>query len=498
MKSLTHFLFFSILIAMISGCSAPKSVPLVSYPPLIDSLAMRDTIPLFDWEVGDKQWQRMRKLSTKRLIELTNHPKGNIKVFALLSLFRKNDAVEQDSIDFFSILNNHAFDTSNVKLVDIVNYPPQLDETVTASEVFLTMIGGYRFSSRALSTGLFFIDRMIDEKELKYIDSLLICRPPFYDESNGDLQFSFSSNPNIRSCILERIEKYGNTNYTIALAKFQNQEDIPLILNNLPKPKNDSIRNEYRWYPFVFFQHPTLFDFLKKHWKKSFRERRLIEAFVKYQNLEAAIYLDSIYETTRKSEAPLGNISNAIQSNYHFVYADLFLKILKGEATWISLRTENLADSIWKHRPDKMYELYIKWQGETLRSSKDRVFNSFPSVAYYLEKSKPEILVETIMKNVKNGSARLHNTYSKQNNLPYLKYIKKSGNLDFGQPIFELLKNEKSGAARVFFSKFLLGFDPLQFENKLKEYFDENSNLKPAPWEEKKGNAWYSDFIRSL
>lgn len=497
MKSSTYLLLFGIFIAAICSCSSPKSLPQANYPPLIDSLAMRDTIPLFDWKIGDAQWKRMENLSVKTLVDLTNHPKGYIKFFALLSIFKKHDAVEKDSIDFFAILKTHAFDTSKITFADQVNNPPELVETITTGEAFLSMLGGYHFSSVAMRTGLFFPIIMLDTKERQYIDSLLICHEPFYNETGDKLQFAFSSNPNIRSCVLERIEKYGNKNYSISLAKFQNPDDIPLILENLPTLYNDKIRHTHRWYPFLFFQHPDLFNFLKEHWKENLLNRHYIQAIAKYQNQEAAIYLDSIYETAKNANQLAYDLKNVTEQNYNIFYADLFLKILKDNIAASSLRTENLADSLWKHRPHEMYQLYEKWQGETLHFSRDRVFNSFPPVAYYLEKNNPEILVEIIMKNVKNGSAWLHDMNLNQNNLPYLKYIKESENLDFGLPLFELLKNEKSGRAIAFFSRFLIDFNRAEFENKLKIFFDKNPDRKPKPWEEKDGNSWYLDFLGS-
>lgn len=205
-----------------------------------------------------KQYKRYEKLRDRarknELLELTGHSNAVVRCYAFWGL---RDRQEND---LFDLLLKHMADSATIITFEgcVKDYTKALDFCIKIlTEKYLIDKEDYKLNSSCLN-----------EDQQKILDSILIFSPNKLTYTSK-LLMKIEPNPNFYYRIRE-LAKSGNISAVIALSKYQNEDDIVIILNSqYYKPEDFSVNNAlyYTFAAMSFFPNTRFWDFLVEYSK---------------------------------------------------------------------------------------------------------------------------------------------------------------------------------------------------------------------------------------
>jgi hypothetical protein len=211
-------LIYSLLIILIS-IYVSGQVDSIDYSPklvgLIHEISKENTITGnavgYSGETPE-QWKRFEKLSeiasNKELIDLTDHSNGTVRCYAFHALCLRNDN------SCFSILLNHLTDNEYV-----YTFFGCIQDGEPAGDYFFDCCSvGFNENSFKLS-----------DKQLETVDSVLIFNPNVQLYRKRLILKSLEPNEIYYNRIREIVTVEKNTSAIVALARYQNAQDMYLI-----------------------------------------------------------------------------------------------------------------------------------------------------------------------------------------------------------------------------------------------------------------------------
>ncbi|NJO03822.1 MAG: hypothetical protein HC880_21065 [Bacteroidia bacterium] len=194
-----------------------------------------------------------KKASESDLMALTRHSSPNVRFYAIYLLTQNFD-----SIPYLDLAQHFLYDLDSVEVAEwtTLSHGPALKQfnKQVLGELALQMLGTSSYTG--------FIPRnsfkcqpytWANPAQLKAIDSLLVCNPNELIQTRDVLSYN-ASIPAHYPCIRSLVEHYDKPEALYALAKFQKDSDVNLILQEV-------IRTGAIWV-LKAFQHPTFLTFL--------------------------------------------------------------------------------------------------------------------------------------------------------------------------------------------------------------------------------------------
>ncbi|SFC98291.1 hypothetical protein [Flavobacterium phragmitis] len=262
-------------------------------------------------------FEELKKYASKEeLITLTNHTNGVVRCYSFWAL------LDYKEIDLFPIVKDHIKDDSAI-------------ETQFGCTASLEKVGDFFIN---LVTPSYVDDEVkkLNEKELKTLDSLLI-----YKENNLDSRFRAIEEAETTELLYpkvrELVTKFNNQSALVTLAKYKNEKDIELILNN----KDDDAGNFYTYKAIQNFPDLRFQEFLEDnlnsglndtHYDNEWRELYIaIAAFKSPKALELLSYPFTKVKNPNIKKYHINFVYDAIILNKFTLYDNLLWKIWEEE-----------------------------------------------------------------------------------------------------------------------------------------------------------------------
>lgn len=318
----------------------------------------------------------LQKTATKvELQELTNHPNGVVRCYSFWAL------TLDTSINLLPIIIKHIPDDTNV------------------STMFGCIISGE-------NVGDFFINlvtpnyvdinsKKLDSSQFALIDSILIYTPNnLYAKQKAISRAKLTERFYARARDL--VIKDKNQEALVTLAKYQKEQDIPLILKNkIGNKRDDGYFFTYR--AISEFPHPDFFPLLEQNLKQTLNDdhfstewRELYKAIASYKN-NKAVELLTIPFTQVKHE-------NIREYHIDFVFGALqkFQSPLYDDLLWnIWAKEKKISPEVFKYLNTKNPQRAFDLTKETLQLPEDYDFTN--DMTDYENLSNSENLLETML-----------------------------------------------------------------------------------------------------
>lgn len=253
------------------------------------------------------------KATSTELIELLNHPNPTVRSYAFWAL------ADNHSIDLLPIVISHISDIEEV-------------------ETLFGCIGGNK------KVGDFMVDiaresKKLSPKQLAELDNILIYTPNNLRARDNAIKRSEtieSLYPRIRELVI----KDKNNSALVALAKYQKEQDIDLILDF--KDEKSNAGNGYIYLAISNFPHPDFFPFLEQNFLKAlddesyrFEVKHLYKAIVSFKN-DDALKLLQMSLTRMKHKTSRDECLNyallALEENIDLIFDEIIIKLWAEES----------------------------------------------------------------------------------------------------------------------------------------------------------------------
>jgi hypothetical protein len=235
-----------------------------------------------------EQWRRYDRLrfisSSATLINLTDHSSPVIRCYSYQAL------VDRKSDDLFPILLNHILDTSSVTTY----FGCIMDEE---------KVGDYFLDASTQESGA--SNNILTLKQRSHIDSILLFDPRIRLEAKLHLLRQLSVSPIYYGRVREIAMQEHLPVATLALARYQNQGDIPFIKKCL-RNKDSQYFGIYgvREFPDTAF-YSSLLNIFEQEWKNKYYDfpkwRILYQALAKYPTSRTLALFERTLATKNKS-----------------------------------------------------------------------------------------------------------------------------------------------------------------------------------------------------
>ena len=414
-----------------------------------------------------KQWDNFEELkitaTNDELIELTNHPNGVVRCYSFWALSHIKE------INIFPIVINHLND----------------------SEFINTQFGCI---GRQEMVGDFFIQIMtpqyidlhsdkLNPEEMIELDSLLIYKP---NKLSSRYKAIANAKPTKRLYpkLRELVIKENNQSALITLAKYQNEQDIELIINN----RNLDYENKESGYFYTYvamqeFLRPEYLPILETHLRKTLSKthfsqewRELYKAIASFKNEKALELLKIPFtdvEHNNIKEYHIDFVFDAILEYQNKLYDDLLWKIWEEE----NHRTLQSYKYLLSLNPSRAYELTKK---ELMKDYQIQKSNFIPN----LEKVEDsENFYEYLLNIITANDIELSNKIIEEqirkadvHNLP-LYTSKVNQQRIFIKPLFDRLENANNPHIYLDIIKTLIEFNDLNINKEILEVRKRNNSL---------------------
>jgi len=273
------------------------------------------------------------------------------------------------------------------------------------------------------------------------------------------------------------------------LAKYQDPRDITLILQHLPAdlPQPEH-QQPTKWVPFLYFQHPRLFAYLKRQQPIKYNRNGWLMLVSAYQTDEAAKLLDTIYEhckTIGKEQwYRIPEISNSLNAYFAPVYALLMWKILMENPENSNIR---IPQGLWDSHADSLTRYYYIWKAGG-RNAQERAATMFAQLSVYLKATDVPRQIMLVMEQIKLGA-------EPRNSQKAWETIWLAHDTAYTAPLITLLKKEPLAENRFFICKILLHQPEPDIREQLIFFFRQYPELYPLLPAAEKGGVAFSDFL---
>jgi hypothetical protein len=437
----------------------------------------------------------LKVVNFEDLEKMSRHKQPLIRVAALICLlerdeqhrnlkyFSNNKINEKTGRTLMSFLQEHLSDTATI------NWRIVEDERVcpySVIEIYLKKMGNYFYDddcSFSINS-----DNLLDEKEQRFLDSLLICTDKLPKKMRQFKVLNLNPIAEWYEIVKNKAKKELSQDLIVYLSKYQKEEDIDFILANIsPSEEPKRMSDMQRLQAFYFFQHPKMFAFLQKEIPNTASSYHFINLIAVYKNEMARNTLEEMYEKEKKKENNnIATIESSLGQYYTPLYNHLAWKILKENSEDINLR---IPPQLWQTTyADSLVDYYYILKKSENKWTKRRAIDMFLDLDNYFVAKKDNRRAKLVLEQIEiGGSYRdFYEAFEK---------IWRSKDSIYTEPLFELLKNEPLGVNRFFLCKILLHQPDKDIENQLIMFFEKNLTLFPTLKNAETGGATFSDLV---
>lgn len=319
---------------------------------------------------------KLKKVATKiELQELTNHPNGVVRCYSFWAL------AYDTSINLLPIIIKHIPDDENVS-------------TMFGCIVSRENVGDF-FINLVTPNYVDINSKKLDSAKFAVIDSILIYTPNNLNAKQKAIskaQLTESFYVKVRALVI----KDKNQEALVTLAKYQKEQDIPLILKNkIGNRPDDGYFFTYR--AISEFPHPDFFPLLEQNLKQTLSDdhfsnewRELYKAIASYKNNKAVELLTIPFTQVKHEnikEYHIDFVFGALQKFQSPLYDDLLWNIWANE--------KKISTEVFKYlsakNPQRAYDL----TKETLQLPEDYDFTN--DLTDYENMGNSENLIETML-----------------------------------------------------------------------------------------------------
>jgi hypothetical protein len=414
-----------------------------------------------------KQWdnfEELKKSATKEeLIELTNHPNGVVRSYSFWALSHKKD------IDLFQIVKNHINDS-------------ELISTQFGCIGSQEMVGDFFIQIMTPQYVDLDSDKM-ESKEMAELDSLLIYKPNKLSSRYSAIANAEPTDrlyPKIRKLVI----KENNQSALVTLAKYQNEQDIELIINN--RDVNDEDKESGFYFTYIAMQEfprPEYLPILESHLKRTLDDthfsqewRELYKAIASFKNEKALELLKLPFTEVQHQNIKKYHIDfvfDAILEYQNKLYDDLLWRIWEEE----NQRTLRSYKYLLSLNPSRTYELTKK---ELIKNYKIGKSDFIPNLEKVEESENfYEYLLNVVIANDKELANKMIKEQIENSNVHNLPLFTSKVNRQkiFIEPLFNRLENAWNAHIYLDLVKTLIEFDDNSINKRILEVRKRNSNL---------------------
>ncbi len=328
----------------------------------------------------DNFTELQRSATKKELLELTNHPNGVVRCYSFWAL------TYDTTINLLPILIKHISDDENVS-------------TMFGCIVSSEKVGDF-FINLATPDYVDINSKKLDSSQFTTIDSILIYTPNnLYAKQDAISRAKLTERFYVRARDL--VIKDKNQEALVALAKYQKEQDIPLILKNKIGNKPDD-GYFFTYQAISEFPHPNFLSLLEQNLKQTLNDdhfstewRELYKAIASYKNNKAVELLT----------IPLTQVKHENIREYHidFVFGALqkFKALCYDDLLWTMWANEKkISPEIFKYFSDKNPQRAFALTKEALQSPEDYDFTN--DMNDYENMGNSKTLLDTMLEIVLN------------------------------------------------------------------------------------------------
>jgi len=407
----------------------------------------------------------LQKRATKdELTELTNHPNGVVRCYAFWALSYDTSAA------LFPIVLKHLQDAASVKT--------QFGCISSREKV------GDFFISIVTPEYVDLNSKKLTSSEYEQLDSLLIFSPNTLQAKEAAINRA-ELTESLYARIRELVIKENNQSALVKLAKFQREQDIPLILNN--KQKEDRYDQLFFTYRAISqFPHPAFLQLLKKSlsealgkgaWSSEWSE--MYKAIASFKN-DTALQLLKVPFTQVKHENirqyHMGFVFGAVQEFYAPIYDDLLWEMWENE----NKITPKIFSLLYPKNPNKAFQLTKK----TIENAEDFYY---PGTGTFNEDGQAsvnllDIMLDTILVQDRPFAIELINKNIREINVhqfpAFADKALKVKDTSFMTSLFARLEIEDNPHIYLKATKVLIAFNDSNINRQIVEVSKRNVNLR--------------------
>jgi hypothetical protein len=245
----------------------------------------------------------------------------------------------------------------------------------------------------------------------------------------------------------------------VALAHYQREQDVPILIAGLPtEPQRQ------RLVPYRFFQHPDIFRALAEQRRVFATDRSYLALLVQYADTAAVNVLTQLYEDALaepRNKFALAQIELAISQNYSPVFTELYVR-------WLSecgqTGVSQLPAALWPEHGDTLLHFYRQWLHHELPWVHRRAKQCFQEALVFVAQAHPEQLTKLMLNQLSAGSQ--YRDYMQS-----LVYIYRHKDKAFIDPLFALLAQETAAENRFLLAKLLTSYADAETHTRLEAFF---------------------------
>lgn len=322
----------------------------------------------------DNFTELQKKASKDELTELTNHPNGVVRCYSFWAL------TYDSSIDLFPIIVRHINDDTNVK-----TQFGCIGSSEKVGDFFINLVTPNYVDVNS---------KKLDSFQFAAIDSILIYTPNnLYAKQNAISRTKLTERFYLR--VRDLVINDKDQEALVTLAKYQREQDVPLIQKNKIGNKSDD-GYFFTYQAISKFPHPAFFSLLEQNLKRTLADdhfstewRELYKAIASYKSNKAIELLDIPFtqvkhENIRKYHIDF--IFGALEKFKSTIYDDLLWKI------WVEekMTSSDVFKYLSAKNPQRVFEL----TKQTLQTPED--FSIANNACDYDNSDNSESLINTM------------------------------------------------------------------------------------------------------
>lgn len=430
-----------------------------------------DKIPPFFYIMFvDKPCKKLQQVcSLERLWKLTTHSSPNVRAVALFALLSHD---ERDNLPFHELLPPIFQDTSTIK-ISRQNWG---NSTTSIGMLYLELVGNYGNSVDYMGIGF-----KLSETEQYLCDSTFLCSNTPFNHMKNKIYYTRKKMPETwRDCIRTSIAQ-GDQYSSLILSKYENPEDIDLILGNLPPQRRQ--KDKVNWFSLGRFKHNKIYEYLISQFEGYWNDRSYQNQLYRYPKLKTLELIDTTYQRILKLERrkkfyQVTTFFRSLKRNFHNQYADILVKIMEDNPTNSNLFYNT--DTLWLYHPKRMLSIIDTLENGD-KFQKMAASRMLPLAMKYIKSKDENAYKESIVARLETGTPfRAYSGSSNTVALQSYREIFMSKDPYYIDPLFKNLEQETIPENRFFIAKILQSYHSDSIDNRLENLFREKPELAPT------------------
>lgn len=409
-------------------------------------------------------FEELRKFaSSEELKELTNHPNGVVRSYSFWALSLNN------SPDLFSILLDHLSDEEMVS-----TQFGCIGSQEKVGDFFISVVTPNKVDLDA---------KKLTTSELKKLDSILVYKPNNLGSKYGAIQRIETTDSNyskIRELYIEKKDQSA----LVKLAKYNNPNDIDLILKNRePNDKEES--GFFHTYKAIsYFPHSSFANLLENNLKKTLDNTHYSNEWTQLYRAIASYKSEKAKELL---EVPFTEVEHKNIRKYHLnmVFAALneFKAPIYDDILWKIWGDENkISPEIFEYLKSLDSERALELTKKSMQSPNELDVSNFDYELSDSVKTLKEEMLDLIIEKDKNfGYQLIRENIEKSNVHNFPLYSQKAAEIkdeSFVKPLIERFKDEWNSYIFLSAAKTLLSYNDDNINQKILAARKKNKNLR--------------------